>query len=444
MQSQQPPAIPSTPVVWRTASGYDVARIRFAVGESFVRAIAVLGKQEVPIIQVAAKAAKNAAENEDDHFTVLAMALAGGLNPSKVRWPRVEDGQLVTSRSRNKNTTGEIGEQGFGREFLELRPGAVEFHPTLSRKLDSYRSSTPLEPAYVADLANQAKWGVHPREYGEPTLAAATHIRNRLFELETHVFEHPAATLDAEVSKCQGNEDLDQLAAWWDLVRQGSRELSEGIAVVQRLALGEALNEPGGRDVGNEGEGVHGFLYVPQPEFAYSSFHWSLREGQARLRLPHLFAAAIGLLPRSSWWLQASKAVAEGDPTPFRDPQGDYVALLHAIADWRILGKPLPDDGWLEDGTDKLLSFMDGPLPEPEAPREPRELPGIHEAIREALADNPVLREVYTRIEIRGELGKDVAADLQRTPARISQILKQAKEKLGESSYLRGLFETLE
>ena len=49
--------------------------------------------------------------------------------------------------------------------------------------------------------------------------------------------------------------------------------------------------------------------------------------------------------------------------------------------------------------------------------------------------------EVFRRTE-GGELGKDVAADLQIAPARVSQLRKKALKMLSESVYLRDIWDS--
>lgn len=386
----------------------------------------MFGNQGIPLIRLALKAATEAATGDDQRVAVLSMVVAGGIDPTKVKWPRANAGRLE-SRRRDRYTVRDTWQREFGAEFLDVGGRSNEYLPSLRAALAKYTSARISEPD-LADLAMQAKWGVHPREYGEPTRESKDRVRGRLLALQIPIREDPSATLNAEVRKCREAHDLDTLAGWWDLLRSGVRLLSQGIAAFQRFGLAEALSEPGGESVDKQAKGIHNFLYVPRPEFALSSNGWSHSDGVVRLRLGRPLSDAKQLLP-GEWWSHSMTAVARGESTTFRDPRGDYVALLHALAEYRAVGRTKQDEKLVFAPGDKLHN-VGGPS-----------WPPIDDEVRSILSGDPMVWEVFRRTE-GGELGKDVAADLQIAPARVSQLRKKALKMLSESVYLRDIWDS--
>jgi len=381
-------------------------------------------------------------------------------NKTRLTWPAVDGGKVDPDRRRSRRLRAKV-EKGFGHDLLS-DPGLADEAPT--HPGTRFQIPTSYECTASADerlpIYELAKWGVSPLEYGTPTREARESIEDCALPMARSLIDAgpPARItelLQHELDTCRKTGDLAALAAWLELLTRGAMLLHHGTRAFQQNALSEleSLASAGGglpaaiKRALTEGHALRELMYYPLADFGNESWTWTLNpDGRLEMHVPALVPYAryqFGPV----WLDRLLLAFAQSDAQAIKECLRRFGGLTAAMAHWRIT-QPGRTDPRREHGhvpydvaeespiTCKALSVDQTPAAADEDDHhDPSNL------AKSLLATRPREWEVFRRIVIDGEPATEVAASMGLTEGRISQLKKQAVERLRSDPRLRALWE---
>lgn len=420
---------------WISPEGFRLGVAQMSLDDGSVPCVAVLDLQGYPLPRAAVARAASLADGEDDDIEVSAMQLAASLSHRGVSWPTTFDDEVDHRRDRRLVTA--VGRVTFEHE---IRDDDDPEHSTPHSMATAFQPVHHLNSDERWDIAWQARWGIHPRAYGETTVESVERVSDRLRTIGNRIKkgENADRLFGAELSDCP----MEDAASWLHLVRLGSVGNHAGVRLLSKAALESlrtATDAPSPlKEVVEREEGIHDLLYGRHPELAYDTFAWvPAKRGAetAGLRLPHTVAMARALLG-SDWWEDLIRAFRSGDDGPKEDTWRLYFGLLNGIAGWRAAGRSVPrsedeeealDGNYESPSDDTLKGLIDGEL---------------REVLTEALSTlDPTDREIVVRTELEDESGVEVAQDLGISESGVSQRRTRAKRTLSRDARLGALYE---
>ena len=450
--------------------GFDVTRAAIALEpeptDQRVGIVAVIGWRGRPVEPAALSFALHSFKHEDDPAALedLAVLALFGLyagDGSILRWPAVEGAGLSDDKRRDRRIETDIHPHTLGKDVLGLPPGVTpaspRFHRALEERLDLYETAS-MEGRQQAYFI--AKWGVPPLEYGptsEDAITAAKGQAVELFEVvrACNLQNQPleiASLLQEQIDSARAAGDRKSLAAWRALFTYGSELLSQGIHMLQQEAIqdlaGWAAAPAQLRSALREGSGLYSLLYASRPEFGGDYFRWRCETDDAvELGTPRLVGTARALVG-PVWWAGLVKAFARQDQDAIDRHFVRFSQLVALLAEWRILQRPefRPTVG---DGTHVSLDQFGPGLPHRELEQPVDEVPegrtfegralNVRERMQMVLGDRRW--EILRMVELEGKSQRDVAGLLRLSTGRVSQLLKEAKDRLTQDPNLRALFQ---